>query len=161
MILGLYLSTVAVASLTTGVLFTKTKKDLDKEGYKVQKEKITLPSILKETLGTLCGIIVPGLNVIYTAIIIGLKEDIYEGMKNTLAEKEVIQKEEVIINKNNISNDKTNIRPRRATNKRRYEELTREEKRKLLQKELSIIIDEKTNNNDGPKILKKTYNRNN
>lgn len=160
--LGLYLGSIAIASITTGVYAIKVKKELKEEDYKVNKSKLNKKEVTKEVLGTLCEIVMPGINLIYTAIMLVLGNDICEGMKKTYLEKGYIYKNEIETNKNITNSNK--YPTRRATTKKKYEDLTREEKRKLLQREIRDLIEERTNTNreiEGPKLqLKKTYNRN-
>ena len=162
--LGLYLGSIAVASLTTGVYAIKAKRDIKKEGLKIDKTKVSKSHLLQEGLGILSGILVPGINLIYTVIVLVLGEDIYEGMKNSFLDKGYIYTKDKEVNKKNSTNEKSGFNTRRASNKKKYEDLSREEKRRIIQKEIRDLIEERTNISreyEGPKLqLKKTHNRN-
>ena len=93
--LGLYLGSIAIASITTGVYAIKIKKELKKEEFKIDKTKLTKKEIAIEVLGTLFEILVPGINLIYTAIMLALGNDICEGTKNSYIEKGYIYKKEM------------------------------------------------------------------
>ena len=159
MLSGLYLGSIALASITTGVYAIKVKQEIEKEGLKIDKSKLTTGIIIREAFCAICGIIIPGINLFYSALLLGLRQDLYEELKKNFRIRGYIPNDSM--NRSRNTNEKVKINTRRATTKKRYEEMTREEKRRVLQKELSNMLEEKTSKEDeGPKLqLKRTYNR--
>ena len=87
MLLNIYLGTIAISGATVFIHSDACAKKLKREGYQVAKDERALPKKIVNCIRAAFLISMPVYNILNTIVIIGMGDNLYEHMKNSLLEQ--------------------------------------------------------------------------
>ena len=92
MLLNIYLGTIAISGATVFIHSDACAKKLKREGYQVAKDERALSKKIVKCIRAAFFISMPVYNILNTIVIIGMGDNLYEHMKNSLLEQGKIYK---------------------------------------------------------------------
>ena len=148
--LSIILGTTIVGDTAILIYLKKFLKKLDEDGYEFKSNQARHGFCL-----SVAGVsLIPLLNFLVGAVMVNSPKELYDSYVEILCKEKDIKKKNILDQDKDIVKEiKTIVDKKKDT--RKYNELTLEEKKKLLNEVKQELINNNENNNDKPKIKKK------
>ena len=148
MLLKIYLVTTAISWATAFIFTAASEKKLKREGYKLVKEKKSLPEKVADFISSVFKGSIPIYNMLNTITILCMGDKVYGYVEDKLLEQGKIYKpiaeelnndyESRISNREKVNIHTTSVKKRRT--EKTYDEMTIEEKLAYLHQEKERLI---------------------